>query len=129
MKHYSKWLMRISAVYALIGAFLGSDMAGREDYTLIPVHTHILLVGWLTLFAYSIFYYVVKEVSMKKIAKLHLWASIIGGGLMPLGMFLYKNTENIATLLSFIIPASILLIAMVSFIIILFFDKKVFARD
>lgn len=129
MKHYSKWFMRIAAIYALIGALIGSDMAGKKDYSMIPVHTHILVVGWLTLFAYGLFYYVVKEVNMKKTARLHAWTSIVGGGLMPFGMFLYYQMENPATLISFIAPASLLLVGMVSFIVILFFDKKVFARD
>lgn len=129
MKIYSKWLIRIAAIYALIGAMLGSDMAGREDLSLIPVHTHINLVGWLTLFAYGIFYYVVKEVSMKKVAKLQAWTAMIGGALMPIGMLLYTKIDNTATLIAFIGSASILLVAMIAFIILLFFDKKIFASN
>jgi hypothetical protein len=129
MRNYSKWLIRVAAIYSLIGALMGSDIAGREDYTMVPAHAHILVVGWLTLFAYGIFYYVFKELSMKRTAKLHAWTSLIGGGLMPLGMLLYNKMESTATLLAFIIPAVILLVAIVLFILILFFDKKLFARD
>lgn len=129
MLNYSKWLLRIAAIFSLIGALIGSDMAGRKDLSLIPAHAHILVVGWLTLFAYAIFYYVFKNISMIKTAKLQAWTALIGGGLMPLGMLLYYQVENTATLLSFIIPASILLVAIVLFIIILFFDKKIFAHD
>ncbi|QJD86901.1 hypothetical protein [Cohnella herbarum] len=125
---YSKWLIRVAAIYSLIGALIGSDMAGREDYAMIPVHAHILVVGWLTLFAYGMFYYVFKEISMVRTAKLQAWTSLIGGGLMPFGMLLYYKSENTATLLAFIIPASILLLAIALFIVILFFDKKLFAR-
>jgi hypothetical protein len=126
MRNYSKWLIRISAIYALIGALMGSDMAGRKDYSMIPAHAHILVVGWLTLFAYGIFYYVFKEIRMKQTAKLHAWTSLIGGGLMPLGMLLYNKMQSTATLVAFILPASVLLVAMLLFIIILFFDKKIF---
>jgi hypothetical protein len=129
MRNYSKWLIRVAAIYSLIGALMGSDIAGREDYTMVPAHAHILVVGWLTLFAYGIFYYVFKELSMKRTAKLHAWTSLIGGGLMPLGMLLYNKMESTATLLAFIVPAVILLVAIVLFIVILFFDKKLFARD
>ncbi|WP_422659939.1 hypothetical protein ACK8P5_05315 [Paenibacillus sp. EC2-1] len=127
MIHYSKWLIRIAAIYSLIGALIGADMAGRQDYSLTPAHAHILVVGWLTLFAYGMFYYVFKDISMKKTAKLHVWTSLIGGGLMPFGMLLYYKMESTATLLSFIIPACILLVAVTLFIIILFFDKKLFS--
>ncbi|WP_256761061.1 hypothetical protein [Cohnella sp. WQ 127256] len=129
MINHSKWLIRIAAIYALIGALIGSDMAGREDYSIIPVHAHILVVGWLTLFVYGIFYYVFKEISMKRTAKLQALTSLIGGGLMPLGMLLYYKSENTATLLAFIIPAAILLLAMALFLVIVFFDKKLFSRD
>ena len=129
MRNYSKWLIRIAAIYSLIGALMGSDLAGRKDYTMVPAHAHILVVGWLTLFAYGIFYYVFQNISMKKTAVLQAWASILGGGLMPLGMLLYYKEENTATLLGFIIPAGILLGAIILFVAILFLDKKLFARD
>lgn len=126
--NYSKWLIRISAIYALIGALIGSDMAGRKDYDLVPGHAHILVVGWLTLVVYGIFYHVFKEISMKKIAKLHAWTSLIGGGLMPLMMLLYNKVENPVTLIAFIVTASILLLAMFLFAILVFFDKSLFSR-
>lgn len=129
MVTYSKWLIRISAVYSLIGAMIGSDLAGRKDYTMVPGHAHILVVGWLTLFAYGIFYYVFKEISMKKTAKLHAWTSLIGGGLMPISMLVYYKNENTLTTITFISSASILLLAIILFTILLFFDKKIFTRN
>ena len=129
LSNYAKWLIRISAVYALIGAMIGSDLAGRKDYSMVPSHAHILVVGWLTLFAYGIFYCVFKEISMKKTAKLHAWTSLIGGGLMPLSMLLYYKNENSFTTLMFIVTASVLLLAIILFTVIVFFDKKIFNRN
>ncbi|MBO9599602.1 MAG: hypothetical protein J7559_17475 [Cohnella sp.] len=126
MAAYRKWFLRIAAIYALIGAMIGSDMAGREDYALVPGHAHILVVGWLTLFAYGIFYHVFKEIGMIRIAKLHAWSSLIGGGLMPISMLFYYKAENAFTLLSFISTAAVLLLGMILFVILLFFDKKIF---
>ncbi len=128
MIKYSKWLMRISAVYALIGAMLGSDIAGRKDYAMVPGHAHILVVGWLTLFAYGIFYYLFREIGMKKTAVLQAWTSIIGGGLMPISMLIYYKSENTLTMIVFISSASILLLAIILFVVLLFFDKKIFAQ-
>jgi len=129
MANYSKWLIRISAVYAVIGALIGSDLAGRQDYTMVPGHAHILVVGWLTLFAYGMFYYVFKEVSMKRTAKLQAWTSLIGGGLMPLSMLIYYKSENTLTLITFISSASILLLAIILFLVLVFFDKRIFTRN
>lgn len=128
MSNYAKWLIRISAVYSLIGATIGSDLAGRKDYAMVPGHAHILVVGWLTLFAYGIFYYVFKEISMRRTAKLHAWTSLIGGGLMPLSMLIYYKNETALTTIMFISTASILLLGIIFFTILVFFDKKIFPR-
>ena len=128
MTAYSKWLIRMAALYSLIGALIGADMAGREDYAMIPVHAHILVVGWLTLFAYGIFYSVFKNVSMVRTAKLQAWTALLGGGMMPLGMLAYYKAENTATLLAFIVPASVLLVGIALFVVVLFCDKQLFAR-
>lgn len=127
MTNYAKWLIRISAIYALIGVLIGSDLAGRKDYSLVPSHAHILVVGWLTLFAYGIFYYVFKDVSMQRTARLHAWTSLIGGGAMPLSMMIYYKSMNTFTTILFISTATVLLLAIILFAILVFFDKKVFA--
>jgi len=129
MENYAKWLIRIAAIYSLIGALLGSDLAGGKDFSMIPGHAHILVVGWLTLFAYGIFYYVFKEISMKKTAKLQAWTSILGGGLMPLSMLIYYKNKTAFTTVMFIVTASILLLAIILFTVLVFFDKKIFQRS
>jgi hypothetical protein len=129
LANYAKWLIRIASVYSLIGAMIGSDLAGRKDYSMVPGHAHILVVGWLTLFAYGIFYYVFKEISMKKTAKLHAWTSLLGGGLMPLSMLIYYKNETTLTTIMFISTASILLLAIILFTVLVFFDKKIFPRN
>lgn len=129
MTNYAKWLIRIAAVYSLIGALLGSDLAGRKDFSMVPGHAHILVVGWLTLFAYGVFYFIFKDINMKKTAKLQAWTSLLGGGLMPLSMLIYYKNETSLTTLMFILTAAILLLAIILFTVLVFFDKKVFARD
>jgi cbb3-type cytochrome oxidase subunit 3 len=129
MQNYGTWLIRIAAVYALIGALIGSDLAGRKDYTMVPGHAHILVVGWLSLFAYGIFYHVFKEIGMKRTARLQAWTSLLGGGLMPLSMLIYYKSENTFTTLFFILTASVLLLAIILFTVLVFFDKKIFARN
>lgn len=129
MQKYGAWLIRISAVYALIGALIGSDLAGRKDYALVPGHAHILVVGWLSLFAYGIFYHVFKEIGMKRTAILQAWTSLLGGGLMPLSMLIYYKSENTFTTLLFIVTAAVLLLAIILFTVLVFFDKNIFARN
>ncbi|WP_409342345.1 hypothetical protein [Paenibacillus sp. MBLB4367] len=125
MRSYTKWFIRVAAVYLMIGVFIGSDMAGRKDYSIIPVHSHILVLGWLSMFAFGIFYYLFTP-GMLKLSKLQAWTSLLGGTTMPIGFLLYIKAENAATLGVFIGTASLLLIGVVLFVLITLFDKKVF---
>lgn len=59
-----KWsirLIRLAAIFALIGTYLGSHMSGSGSYEYRPIHAHILLVGWLSMFAWGIFIELLKS--------------------------------------------------------------------
>jgi hypothetical protein len=126
MQSYTKWFIRVAAFYLMIGVFIGSDMAGRKDYSIIPVHSHILVVGWLSMFAFGVFYYLFTP-GMLKLSKVQAWTALLGGMTMPIGFLFYIKAENPVTLGLFIGTASLLLIGVVLFAWITLFDKKVFA--
>ncbi|GEL77974.1 hypothetical protein [Tenuibacillus multivorans] len=88
MENYSKLLLRFSALFAVVGAFIGSHMAGTMDYQFKSIHAHILVVGWLTLFAWAVFYKVFYKVK-SNIAILHVWSGILGSFGLTTGMWLY----------------------------------------
>lgn len=44
---WSMRLIRFSAIFGLVGAVLGSHMAGSGSYAFRPIHAHIVLVSWL----------------------------------------------------------------------------------
>jgi len=127
MRTYSKWFIRVSAVYALAGAMLGSHMAGSSDLHLTATHAHILVVGWLTLFAYGVFYRLFPEPARPRVARWQAWSGLIGGGTMPLGMLAYTLSDSALAITVFISTASILLLAMILFVWIVFFDRNIFA--
>src|SRR5699024_4391965 len=102
-------------------------MAGEMDYAMRPVHTHILLVGWLSMFAWGIFYSVY---TVSKPLLVHLpCAMCIAGALLltsriyfyMLGPFGFNET---CTIVYFIIGGSITLIAFVLFVVVTFFVEK-----
>lgn len=66
-RFWSNTLIRLAALFGAIGAGLGAHMAGAGSYALKPIHAHILVAGWLTVFAWGIFYRVV-EVRAPKLA-------------------------------------------------------------
>lgn len=123
MNKQSVLLLRFSAIFAVVGAFLGSHMAGAGSHAFRPIHAHVLVVGWLSLFAFSIFYKVFK-IKATKLATAHVWSSIIGSVGLSVGMwFQVLNPFRLAdgfVLLFYIVGGSILILSFVLFLILTF---------
>ena len=125
-----KWsirLIRFAAIFGLIGTFLGSKMAGNMDYSLRPIHAHILLVGWLSVFAWGIFYKVYR-VKYKKFVTVHGILAMTGAFGLTFGMWMYNlnpfNLNETFIMILFIIGGTLLLLAFLLFILITFSVEK-----
>ncbi|MFJ8264081.1 hypothetical protein ACIQ4I_19405 [Rummeliibacillus sp. NPDC094406] len=130
-----KWgirLIRLAAIFGLIGAMLGSHMAGSGSYQFRPIHAHILVVGWLSVFAWGIFYSVFKIKSAKLVAA-HGWTAIIGSIGLTVGMWLNTlkpfGINDTFALLFYIIGGTILLISFGLFILSTFMIDSSSNRD
>lgn len=127
MNPYSKILLRFAALFALLGAFLGSHLAGSGDYNFLTVHAHILVVGWLSLFAFAVFYQVFTPKSVL-ISSIHVWTAIIGSIGLTAGMWLRYvkpfGIEGAFPLIFFIVGGTILLISFVCFVLLTFMKME-----
>lgn len=47
---------KLSSLTAVIGVSLGVYMGIGGDHTLAPVHVHLNLIGWVSLFLFGLFY-------------------------------------------------------------------------
>src|SRR5690625_4438121 len=100
-------------------------MAGSGGYEFLTVHAHILVVGWLTLFAWSIYYKVFAPTNIL-LARLHVWTAIVGSIGLTGGMwFRYVgpfgiDTSGVFSLIFFIVGRTILLISFLLFLILTF---------
>ncbi|MDQ1913869.1 hypothetical protein RAC89_26050 [Paenibacillus sp. GD4] len=126
-KKWSIRLIRFAAIFGLIGTFIGSDMAGRLDYSLRPIHAHILLVGWLSVFAWGIFYRVY-SIRHKILVTIHSLLGMSGALGLTLGMWMYNHNpfhlNQTFVLIFFIAGGSLLLLAFLFFVINSFFIEK-----
>ena len=125
-----KWsirLIRFAAIFGLIGTFLGSQMSGNMDYSMRPIHAHILLVGWLSVFAWGIFYKVYR-VKYKKLVTVHGILAMTGAFGLTFGMWMYSlnpfNLNETFVMLLFIIGGTLLLLAFLLFVLITFFVER-----
>ena len=122
-QRWSIRLIRLAAIFGLLGSYIGSHMSGAGSYEFRPIHAHILLVGWLSMFAWGIFYRVFK-VKSPKLVMAHGWTAILGVFGLTMGMWLYNmnpfNLNETFTTIFFIVGGTILLISFALFIVVTF---------
>ncbi|ARD48485.1 hypothetical protein [Sporosarcina sp. P33] len=125
-----KWsvrLIRIAAIFGLIGTVLGSHMAGAGSYAFRPIHAHILLVGWLSVFSWGVFYKIYR-VRARKLLTLQGWTGIIGSIGLTAGMWLQFmkpfNVNEVFALIFYIVGGTVLLVSFALFVIVTFMIEK-----
>ncbi|WP_078551636.1 hypothetical protein [Bacillus alkalicellulosilyticus] len=130
----TKLLLRFSAIYSVIGVYIGSHMAGQGSYLFRPIHTHILVVGWLSLFAFAAFYAIYAIPKQSKLAVFHVWSAIIGTFGLTAGMYTYYFKPEWVTetfsLLFFITGGSVLMLSFAAFAVMTFiFGQKIIDKE
>lgn len=65
--------LQIAVVYLFIGAVLGITMGIVGNFSLAPVHAHVLLLGWVTLALAGVIYHLYPQAATTRLAKLHAW--------------------------------------------------------
>lgn len=74
----SERLIKISAIYLVLGACLGMYMGISQDFRLVPVHAHVLLAGWLTLAMAGVLYRCWPAAADTRLATAHFWLHNLG---------------------------------------------------
>lgn len=125
-----KWairLIRFAAIFGLIGTFLGSKMSGDLDYSMRPIHAHVLLVGWLSVFAWGIFYSIY-TIKYKVLVTVQSILAMIGAFGLSFGMWMYNqnpfNLNETFVMIFFIVGGSLLLLAFALFVVVTFFVES-----
>lgn len=76
--HLSNSFLRLAVVFILIGVGLGYYMGATQNFTAAPVHAHINLLGWVSMFLYGLFYRANPEAAEGVLPKLHFWVALVG---------------------------------------------------
>ncbi|WP_024370868.1 hypothetical protein [Exiguobacterium sp. ZOR0005] len=120
-KTWSLRLIRLAAVFGVIGTAIGSHMSGAGSYAFRPIHAHILLAGWLSVFAWGVFYRLYR-VKHPLLVTVHGWTAVIGSIGLTSGMWLYAMNpfawNETFTMVYFIIGGTVSLISFILFLIV-----------
>ncbi len=94
---------RVSAAFfgfgvlaVLIGMLWGMHMGASEDFTMMPAHAHLNLLGWVTMSLYGTFYALTKDSYSPKLAWTNFVVSAAGVICMipALAMYLPDPTDQ-----------------------------------
>ncbi|NML73254.1 hypothetical protein HHL25_03845 [Rhizobium sp. S-51] len=67
-----------ATIYALAGMAMGIFMAASHDHSLLTVHAHLNLVGWVSMAIYGLFYHGVPTVAATRLARTHVAVATTG---------------------------------------------------
>lgn len=113
-------LIKISAIYFLIGVSLGYYMSIAHNYTLTGVHVHINLLGWTALTLAGIIYYLFPKLTTTKLGTFHFWLHNIGLPVMMVSLALMLTTGYTALTAGVAIGATLVVIGILLFVINIF---------
>ena len=57
-------------------------MGGSSDYTLVPVHAHMNLLGFVLMMVFGFFYHLYPAAAASRLAVAHFWLHQIGTALL-----------------------------------------------
>jgi hypothetical protein len=114
MPRVSAAFFALGAVCVFMGMLWGMHMGESEDFTMMPAHAHLNLLGWVTMALYGTFYALTHASMKPKLAWANFTLAAIGVAVMIPSLALYLPAHNakfipgivvgeIATLLSLLI--------------------------
>jgi hypothetical protein len=116
MSGVAKGFLISAIVYGLLGMLLGLEMAISHNHGQRPTHAHIMVIGWLSFFAFGLFYLHFGKAMSRLLSLLHFWTAqgalvglIIGLLLIYSGKTEYEPiaaVSSIAYALSFLVFAA-----------------------
>ncbi|MGB7089821.1 MAG: hypothetical protein WBL57_07790 [Methylovirgula sp.] len=82
----ANWLLRLAVVLGIVGMVFGLVMGIRNDFTLVAVHAHLNLLGWVGLFLAGLYYQAVPTAAASRLAHVHAWTAMAGAIIFPIGI-------------------------------------------
>ena len=81
-------LIRLAALYLVIGVTMGIVMGTMHQFTLAPVHAHVNLLGFATLALGGLIYKAYPPAAETRLARVHFWIHSLGLPVFMIGLAL-----------------------------------------
>jgi hypothetical protein len=119
----SNAFLRLSVLFVVLGVSLGYWMGATHNFIVSPVHAHINLLGWVSMFLYGLFYRVFPDATRGWLPRFHMALAVIGLPVMMIGLTIQLLT--VASLMAavpilMIVGPTMVLLGMFAFAVIVF---------
>jgi len=94
MPRVSAAFFALGVVCVFFGMLLGARMGASEDFTMMPVHAHLNLLGWVTMALYGTFYALTHASLKPRLAWTNFVLSAIGVVVMIPSLALYLPAHD-----------------------------------
>lgn len=115
--------IRVAVVYLLIGACVGLGMGISQQFTLAPVHAHLLLLGWASMALAGLIYLWCPAAGATRLARIHFWLHNLALPVFMAALGLYL-TGTTAAMPFVAAGATTVLVGLVLFTINVFVNVK-----
>jgi hypothetical protein len=119
----SNMFLRLAVLFALIGVSIGYWMGATHQFVVSPVHAHINLLGWVSMFLYGLFYRSFPDAASGLLPKIHMGLAVIGMPVMMIGLtiqlLVVPNLMSIVPIMMIVGPTMVVL-GMLTFAVIVF---------
>jgi len=78
----------LASACLIIGVCIGIYMGVNEDLQLVAVHTHVDLVGWVSLALFGVIHRLYPELAASRLARAQFWLSAPSALVFPVGIYL-----------------------------------------
>jgi len=121
MKRFDLYFLLLAAVALIGGVSMGVVMGATHDFTLMPVHAHLNLLGWTSLALFGLVYRAYPQLGEMRLARLHFMLAAMGALLLPAGIavaiFMESPTLAIAASLIWLAACVVFLIQLIGLVL------------
>lgn len=94
MPRVSAAFFAVGVVYLLLGMSWGMHMGASEDFSMMPAHAHLNLLGWVTMAIYGTFYALTQNTLSPKLAWTNFALAAGGVAVMIPSLALYLTNRD-----------------------------------
>ena len=94
MPRVSAAFFAIGVIYLLLGMSWGMHMGASEDFSMMPAHAHLNLLGWVTMAIYGTFYALTQNTLSSKLAWTNFALAAGGVAVMIPSLALYLGNHD-----------------------------------